>query len=308
MTSVRGGSLRNLQVTRWSSSGGGNDLRVLKIRRPLHGLLTDRPALRISLEAPRKRPGGMNSAFVVRNPRCTCIAGPSNQTGSLHVSQGLTGAEVNDSDKNGFMATIHELDRSKGLDLLLHTPGGNVAATESLVHYLRAMFGTDTRVIVPQLAMSPGTMIALSAKAVVMGKHSSLGPIDPQIMGMPAHALVAEFTNAAEEIRKDPSAIPVWQPILAKYPPTLIGESQKAIVWAEQMVREWLATGMFAGEDDAEEKAAAVVSELASHELTLSHDRHIPAEKAKEIGISVETLESDDDLQEAVLSVHHACI
>ena len=224
------------------------------------------------------------------------------------VSQGLTGAEVNDSDKNGFMATIHELDRSKGLDLLLHTPGGNVAATESLVHYLRAMFGTDIRVVVPQLAMSAGTMIALSAKSVLMGKHSSLGPIDPQIMGMPAHALVAEFTNAAEEIRKDPAAIPVWQPILAKYPPTLIGESQKAIVWAEQMVREWLATGMFAGESDAEAKAAAVVSELASHELTLSHDRHIPAEKAKEIGITVEMLEANDDLQEAVLSVHHACI
>ena len=74
------------------------------------------------------------------------------------------------------------------------------------------------------------------------------------------------------------------------------------------MVREWLATGMFAGANDSEEKAAAVVSELASHELTLSHDRHIPAEKAKEIGISVEMLESNDDLQEAVLSVHHACI
>src|SRR5271166_1261288 len=49
---------------------------------------------------------------------------------------------VNDDDKNGFMATIHELDRSKGLDLLLHTPGGETSATESLVDYLRSMFGT----------------------------------------------------------------------------------------------------------------------------------------------------------------------
>src|SRR5262245_41726919 len=43
---------------------------------------------------------------------------------------------VNDNDKNGFMTTIHKMDRKKGLDLVLHTPGGDVAATESLVDYL----------------------------------------------------------------------------------------------------------------------------------------------------------------------------
>ncbi len=107
------------------------------------------------------------------------------------VAQGLTGTEVNDSDKNGFMATIHQLDRTKGLDLVLHTPGGNVAATESLVDYLRAMFGSDIRAIVPQLAMSAGTMIALASKQIVMGQHSSLGPIDPSLVSMTrVHALI----------------------------------------------------------------------------------------------------------------------
>lgn len=56
------------------------------------------------------------------------------------VRQGVQGFEVNDADKNGFMATIHQLDRTKGLDLILHTPGGSAAATESLVDYLRSMF------------------------------------------------------------------------------------------------------------------------------------------------------------------------
>lgn len=40
---------------------------------------------------------------------------------------------INDNDKNGFMTTIHKLDSSKGLDLILHTPGGEVAATESIM-------------------------------------------------------------------------------------------------------------------------------------------------------------------------------
>lgn len=223
------------------------------------------------------------------------------------VQQGLTGAEVNDSDKNGFMSTIHKLDRSLGLDLLLHTPGGNVAATESLVHYLRQMFGTDIRVIVPQLAMSAGTMIALSSDRILMGKHSSLGPIDPQLGGMPAHGIVEEFNSAMKAVNEDPATVAIWQPIIAKYPPTIIGEAQKAITWSQAMVTDWLETGMFRNEPDPAAAAKRVVDELGSHELTLSHDRHIHADRALELGVKIEMLEDDPALQDAVLSVHHAC-
>jgi membrane-bound ClpP family serine protease len=224
------------------------------------------------------------------------------------LAQGLQGVEVNDSDKNGFMATIHELDRSKGLDLIVHTPGGDVAATESVVDYLRAMFDTDIRVIVPHLAMSAGTMIALAAKSVLMGKHSSLGPIDPQIGGLPAHGIKEEFDRAIREISADPSRLHVWQPIIAKYSPTLIGECEKAIDWANKMVKAWLESGMFEGEPDASARADRVLSELADHALTLSHARHISAQKAMDLGINVDMLEKDQELQEAVLSVHHACV
>lgn len=58
------------------------------------------------------------------------------------------GLEINHEDTNAFMVTIHQLDRSRGLDLVLHTPGGGVSAAISIVSYLRAMFGRDIRVIV----------------------------------------------------------------------------------------------------------------------------------------------------------------
>lgn len=221
---------------------------------------------------------------------------------------GYTGFGVNDNDKNGFMAAIHKLDRAKGLDLFLHTPGGDTAATESLVDYLRAMFGNNIRAIVPQLAMSAGSMIALSCKEIVMGKHSSLGPIDPQIGGIPAHGILEEFQQAAAEIGANPATIPLWQPIIAKYHPTLIGSCQKAINWCEAMVKHWLVTGMFEGDAGAVAKADAIVTELGSHALTKSHARHISVEKAKEIGIKIVALEEDQKLQDAVLTVHHACI
>jgi len=224
------------------------------------------------------------------------------------AASGYAGFELNDSDKNGFMACCHGLDREDGLDLVLHTPGGGIAPTESLVDYLRGMFGNNIRAIVPQLAMSAGTMIALACREVVMGKHSSLGPIDPQMMGLPAHGVIEEFQRAAHEIAADQSTIPLWQPIIAKYNPTLVGECQKAINWSENMVRKWLETGMFADDDDRADKAERIIKDLGDHSLTLSHDRHISLDSADQMGLKVAALEDDDDLQDAVLSVHHSCV
>ena len=98
----------------------------------------------------------------------------------------VLGMEINDEDKNGLMMAIHGLERDKGLDLILHTPGGSIAAAESIVDYLKRMFGKDIRAIIPQIAMSAGTMIACACKKILMGKQSNLGPVDPQLNGIPA--------------------------------------------------------------------------------------------------------------------------
>lgn len=221
---------------------------------------------------------------------------------------------VNDSDKNGFMATIHQLDRSKGLDLVLHTPGGDIAATESLVDYLRQMFGKDIRAIVPQLAMSAGTMIALASKEILMGKHSNLGPIDPQIGIFPAQGVLEEFNRASQEIaaastqQELQAKVAVWQPIIAKYAPTLIGQCQNAIKWSADMTSEWLTSGMLDGENDAPDKAAQIVAELSSHSNNKTHSRHIHRDKLKQLGLRIVEIEVNQNLQDTILSLHHACI
>ena len=225
------------------------------------------------------------------------------------LQKGATaGVEINDEDKNGFMTVIHEMDRKLGLDLVLHTPGGETAATESLVDYLRSMFGTDIRAIVPQLAMSGGTMIACACKEIVMGKQSSLGPIDPQFGGIPAHGVVEEFNRVKKELREDSSLIPVWQPIIAKYNPAFIGECEKAIAWSNEMTEEWLRTGMFLESGASDEKIAKILNELGDHALTKSHARHLSIERCRQMGLEVAELEKDQELQDAILSLHHACM
>ena len=228
------------------------------------------------------------------------------QKGSL-AGQGIA-FDINDGDKNGFMTTIHELDRKLGLDLLLHTPGGSTSATESLVDYLRSMFGTNIRAIVPQLAMSAGTMIALSCDSIVMGKHSSLGPIDPQIGGLAAHAILEEFDAAKTDIKNNAHMAHVWQPILHKYGPTIVGECKKAIKWSETMTREWLESGMLRGDINSPEKIKKIMNGLGSHATTLAHDRHISLSQARELGLKITPLEENPEIQDAVLSAHHLFI
>jgi len=220
----------------------------------------------------------------------------------------IAGLQVNDADKNGLMTVIHKLDREKGLDLILHTPGGDTAATESIVDYLKSMFGNDIRAIIPQLAMSAGTMIACASKEIVMGKQSSLGPIDPQFGGVPAHGIVEEFQRAYNEIKEDNTKMAVWQPILNKYNPTLLGECEKAIEWSEEMVKDWLRDNMLSEDPDAESKIESVIQELGDHAVNKSHSRHLSMGKCKEIGLNITDLESDEYFQDLVLSVHHSCI
>lgn len=225
--------------------------------------------------------------------------------GWLARSPNTPDVSINDNDKNAFMATVHGLDRAKGLDLILHTPGGSIAATESIVDYLRRMFGNDIRAIVPQLAMSAGTMIACSCSEIVMGKQSNLGPIDPQLGNVPAYGVIDEFKKAIQEITKDPAAIPLWQTIIGKYHPTFIGQCEHAIEWAKTVVEQWLVSGMFEGQRNAAAKAKRVVKALSSPSLVRSHSRHIHIDACRKLGLNISEIETDPVFQDLILTVHH---
>lgn len=209
---------------------------------------------------------------------------------------------VNDKDKSGFMLAIHKLDKTKGLDLLLHTPGGDIAATESLVDYLYSIFDKDIRVIVPQISMSAGTMIALCSKEIIMGKHSNLGPIDPQFNGVACQAVVNEFKQAVADIQQNPSSAILWQTIISKYHPTFLGACQQAIEWSERMVSTWLKHNMCDGNI---EKVERILKTFSNHQEQKSHARHIPKKECIEAGLTISDLENDQDLQDAVLTTHH---
>lgn len=222
---------------------------------------------------------------------------------------GSSNIDINDSDITGFMNAIKGLECSKGLDLILHTPGGNPTATEGIVKYLHSKFGNNIRVIVPQMAMSAGTMLACASNEIVMGKHSCLGPIDPQYGGIPAYNIITEFREAKSDLDNNPASKTYWELQLKKYPEAFFYTVMDAIRLSDVLVTEWLKDYMFADEpngDIKQKKVSKIVSQLNTNNK--SHSRHFTFDFCKSLGLKVVELENDQSLQEAVLSVHHAFI
>lgn len=227
----------------------------------------------------------------------------------------INGTEINDNDMNAFMQTIHGLDKSKGLDLILHTPGGNLASAVSIVTYLKSIFHDNIRAFVPQMAMSAGTMISLSCKEIILGKQSALGPIDPQYGGLSASGVVEQYHRAVKDISSDSSCISLWQVMYSKYNPVFIGDCEKAVKWANEQTHRWLCENMFDGDNEADLKASKIVEALSDHSKTYFHGRQYHIDELRDIGIKVKPLEELDkdnkidgcaDLQDCLLTVHHS--
>jgi hypothetical protein len=225
------------------------------------------------------------------------------------LSVGGPQVQVELGDMTGLMEVFRDLP-GPNLDLILHSPGGQAEATERLVRYMRSKF-EHIRVFVPLAAMSAATMWAMAADEVVMGKHSQLGPIDPQVglptgVSVPAGALIEQFQEAVDVCSSDPSKITGWLPTLQQYPPGLLNVCESAAALSKKLVAQWLEQYMMAGQTDAAARAESIAEWLANDKVHLSHGRAITREELAAQGVTIVELESDQALQDAVLSVHHA--
>ena len=218
---------------------------------------------------------------------------------------------INDEDIHALMEVTSGL-QGPHLDLILHSPGGSPEAAAGIVAYLRSRF-SHIRVIVPQLAMSAATMISCAADEIMMGKHSFLGPTDPQVplatpLGaryVPAQAVLDQFDKAQRECA-DPAKLSAWLPMLSQYGPDLLVQCETALELSRELVSTWLETYMFKHRDDRVKFARSVSDWLSDRKQFKSHSRHLSRSELSQRGLAVLPLERDAELQDLGLSVFHA--
>jgi ClpP class serine protease len=170
-------------------------------------------------------------------------------------------------DSEAVLRAIRQTPPESPIDLLLHTPGGLVLASEQIAYAVRAHPGKVT-VLVPHYAMSGGTLIALAADEILMDEAGVLGPVDPQLGDFPAAALVRVAGKKPLERLEDRTLL-------------LADVAEKALRHMKQVVRELLTPRV------DEDRAETIAEELAGGHYT--HDDPITVAEAKALGLPVAT-------------------
>ena len=110
---------------------------------------------------------------------------------------------------------------------------------------------------------------------------------------------------ARDECAADPK-LAAWLPILRMYGPGLLAQCEDQANLSRQLAGRWLEEHMFAGDADAHTKALQAAAWFSDYPEFRSHGRRVSRDAAREQGLKVIDLETDDELQDAILSVHHA--
>lgn len=220
---------------------------------------------------------------------------------------------INTMDKVGFADLLEGLN-DNDIDVLLHSPGGSAEAAEMIVSMLREV-GKSVRFIIPHSAKSAATLLALSGDSILMDEKSELGPTDPQVlvvtgnarMYVPAQTILDGFDNARKIMEKEgPQSIPAFMPLLSKYDLHLLEICQNAKELSTKLVKEWLFKYMFKSNPDMESKADYIAEYFADHHQFLSHGRSIGINQAKDLGLIIEDMRNNSELQKRVWELYCA--
>ncbi|MFZ5823497.1 MAG: SDH family Clp fold serine proteinase [Bacillota bacterium] len=224
------------------------------------------PAIRQALVAMRRR---MLISRIERQRGTKVIA-------MIHRQQsGILGALmarfINLDDSEQIMQMVRQAG-SKPIDLVIHTPGGLVIAASQIARVLRA-HAPGVTAIVPQYAMSGGTFLCLASDQILMDENAMLGPVDPQLNGMPASAYLRVLKEKEKNSVSDQTIM-------------MADLSEKATAQLQQMAYELLEPKL------GGERATEVATALTEGRWT--HDHPLYVEQLREMGLPVGTAIPDE--------------
>lgn len=173
--------------------------------------------------------------------------------------------DIDDSEQ--ILRAIRLTPREMPIDLILHTPGGLVLATQQIARALRNHPAKVT-VIVPHYAMSGGTLLALAADEILMDENAVMGPVDPQVGEYPAISLLKVIGE------KDKNELDDKTLIFADVARTALAQIQELI-------------GELVAERLEPERAKELIGALTEGRWT--HDYPITVAQAQRLGLLVRT-------------------
>jgi hypothetical protein len=221
----------------------------------------------------------------------------TNRNFLLYASEFISGQKpgiltmLDKGDKTFFGDALRDLDKEKGIDILIESPGGLGEVAESIAKMIRHSFDS-VRFIVPNMAKSAATLLCLCGDAIMMNEQSELGPIDPQmqvrqpngdIVYSPAAIIINQFKTLLTTCVRSKDAGQILAPYLQMYFPSLLQECENAKDFVKKISQDLLENNMFKELTDKKNLAQNATAILSDFDQFLSHSRSIDIAFASEI-------------------------
>lgn len=191
-------------------------------------------------------------------------------------------------------------DKKASLAVILESPGGYIEVVQRIVDTIRYHY-KKVDFIVPNVAMSAGTVLVMSGDNIYMDYYSILGPIDPQVPEpgsgnlVPALGYLTQYERLIQKSRDGTLTTAELALLLKKYDPAQLYRYEQARELSITLLKEWLARYKFKDWKKTEgrkktvtkkmktSRASAIARKLNQTERWHSHGR----------GISMEVLRRD---------------
>lgn len=190
--------------------------------------------------------------------------------------------------------------RRDRLAVLVQTDGGSIEVVDRLVGTMRHHYPNHVEFIVPNYAMSAGTVLVMSGDAIWMDYFSVLGPIDPQVRAsngrwLPARGYLDEYKDLVEKSRLGTLTNAETAFLLQKFDPAELYAFRHAVNLSVSLLKEWLAKYKFKNWTETRTnktpvdhamrtaRAEEVANTLGNVDIWHTHGRGIPIQVIREV-------------------------
>lgn len=214
-----------------------------------------------------------------------------------------------------FVESTHVKSRRGRLCVMLNTPGGSVEAAEKMVDVMRHHYA-EVYFVIPDFAMSAGTILVMSGDKIYMDYYSSIGPIDPQVHNGKNWVPALGYIDKVNEIIENSRTVdlsPAEYAMLSQIDLAEMRRYEQARDLSVSLLKNWLvkykfknwtihsSSGSPVEEDEKMERAEQIAGQLGNNHLWHSHGRFIGINVVRDVlGLKIEDIMADNELHDSV--------
>jgi membrane-bound ClpP family serine protease len=215
---------------------------------------------------------------------------------------------------------INEQTKNRHVAVLLDSVGGSVEVVERIVETIRHFYDEVT-FIIPDRAMSAGTIFAMAGDSIMMDYFSRLGPIDPQVVNkegklVPALSYLVQYQKLLEKDRQGELTTAEFA-LVSKLDLAELHQFEEARELSISLLKNWLARYKFKDwqttntrelqvtQEMKITRAAEIATQLSDNTRWHSHGRGISRSTLEtDLNLRIDHLEDNQALAHAVAQYH----